>query len=127
MRCFVYGTLRPGDYNHERVGGSTDARRATASGRLYCVFPSGGYPGAKFQEEGTIVGDVVYFGHKRWPFIMDMETGAGYSLVEIPVTYEDGSVETMRAFQYDRQPDGPWIESGDWFDFQEPSDWIEDL
>jgi gamma-glutamylcyclotransferase (GGCT)/AIG2-like uncharacterized protein YtfP len=118
MRCFVYGSLRPGDYNHERVGGSTDARPATTKGQLY---DSGhGYPLAKLDEEGTIVGDVVYFGPEAWKDIVDMEEGAGYVMQEVTVTFtDDDSSATIPAWHYERDIEPDWqdpVSSGDWFD-----------
>lgn len=116
FRCFVYGTLRSGDYNHERVGGSADHKSATAKGRIYHAYPNHRvYPVANFDEDGVIVGEVHEFSPETWGHIVYMEVGAGYSLRRIEVTYSDGTTEAVFAWHYDRPPGGIRIESGDWF------------
>lgn len=122
MRCFVYGSLRPGEYNYDRVGGSShDPQPGTISGRLYDT--GWGYPQAKLDEEGTIIGDVVYFGNDNWKHIVSMEEGAGYEMHEVTVTFADGSTATHAAWHYKGIPHGNAVESGDWLNREddEPS------
>ena len=120
VRVFVYGTLREGAYNNLRVGRSNEFRAATTTGRIYHVDPHGyAYPVAKFDEEGTIVGEVHEFDERRWNYIVVMEEGAGYRAVPVIVTYDDGETEEVLGWQYIHSPRGPLIESGDWFDVKE--------
>ena len=129
---FVYGTLRPGDYNHGRWGLAEDnvMRGVTAPGALYHVSPwSRVYPCAKFDEEGTITGDILFFeeGSDHLAGIDRMEIGAGYEVREGVVTLPDGKEMKCQAYHYVRKAPGPRIESGDWFkDDTEFSDDDED-
>lgn len=118
VRCFVYGTLRPGDYNHGRVGGTVgEARSASANGQMFHAYPGGrSYPVAKFDLQGIIQGDVVEFEPREWLSVVSMEEGAGYECWDIFVNYEDGSTEQVKAWQYRGEPRGTKILSGDWFD-----------
>jgi gamma-glutamylcyclotransferase (GGCT)/AIG2-like uncharacterized protein YtfP len=130
IKCFVYGTLRRGDYNHARTGGKhdDDIKMATAQGAIYHLGPwSRLYPVSKFDEEGTIIGEVHEFSTHRWAQICSMEQGAGYELRVVEATYEDGSTEHVYAWHYRRPPGGPRIMSGDWFDRSfDPDDEDED-
>lgn len=117
---FVYGTLRPGDYNHSRHGLDEDnvVRGVTAPGALYHVSSSyKAYPCAKFDQCGTIIGDILFFeeGSRDLERIDRMEEGAGYEIREVIVTLPDGSQMKCQAYHYVRDPRGPRIESGDWF------------
>lgn len=115
---FVYGTLRPGDYNHDRFPGGVVQiiNDCSASGRLYHAFKDHrGYPGAHFDEEGTIVGDILVYDDESRAFqsVVSMELGAGYEVRQIKVNTPNGVIEAI-GFHY-LQPHGDLIESGDWF------------
>lgn len=131
---FVYGTLRPSEYNFRRTGGAVKVDwNMRANGRLYHAFkaPERMYPGARFDEEGTIVGDVLWYkeGSSALRSVVAMEIGAGYSMVEIKVENADGEHMEVYAFQYER-PHGERIESGDWLADDAypdtPGDWDDD-
>lgn len=115
MKCFVYGSLRVGDYNADRFGPPGEVRLATAKGALYHVSPyTRVYPVAKFDEEGIIIGEVRDFPAQEWKNIVYMEEGAGYKLWPVVVAYEDGTFEAVVGWHYIRRPLGPLVESGDW-------------
>jgi gamma-glutamylcyclotransferase (GGCT)/AIG2-like uncharacterized protein YtfP len=132
---FVFGTLRPGDYNHDRFGGIKEViRNVTVPGRLYHAIPNRGriYPGARFDEEGTIIGDILVYesGCNELEHVVRMEIGAGYSIFPVTATTEDGESILCIAFQYER-PHGALIPSGDWFaadayESRDLSDFAED-
>lgn len=111
---FVYGTLRPGAYNAWYNAARVD-RNCVAQGRIYFVQGSYGYPVAKFDEEGEIVGDVLWLDPEGDDYfsICQMEQGAGYEIRNILV--QKGSVVTrVQAWHYIGNPRGKLIESGDW-------------
>lgn len=120
LPVFSYGSLRPGDYNHDRFPGGVKKvdRNFRTRGRLYHAFTRPGrvYPGARFDEVGTIVGDVLWYeqGSEALHSVVRMELGAGYSLVEIKVENDQGESLLALGFQYE-MPHGSRIESGDWF------------
>lgn len=114
---FVYGTLRVGHGNHSWA---IEAVRhyvtdVTAEGAIYFVGPYGGYPVAKFDEPGTILGDILWMdaGHPTYREVVRMEIGAGYELRTVAVSTDEGEVK-CQAFHYIRRPGGPQIPSGDW-------------
>lgn len=130
-RCFVYGTLRPGDYNHERVGGQIgDAVPAIVEGDLFhlegCSSEHPAYPVAKFDGSGTIHGEIVVLDEEVWRRICRMEIGAGYlpQLVRAqPIVRDEdegfhidlGDPEWVFGWHYIGDRVGPQIKSGDWF------------
>lgn len=115
---FVYGTLRLG---HNNFSWAQDAvvyalTDCTAEGTIYFVSPGGGYPVAKFDEVGTIIGDVLWFDpkHPEYNAVVQMEINAGYELRSITITHPDGTKMQCLTFHYLRKPGGPRIEDGDW-------------
>lgn len=115
---FVYGTLRVG---HGNFSWASDAVvyaliDCTAEGRIYFVTQDRGYPVAKFDETGTILGDVLWFDpkHPDYESVVQMEVNAGYELRPISVkTPQDGSME-CQTFHYVHRPRGQRIMDGDW-------------
>lgn len=112
---FVYGTLRPGSYNHWYEEEGVDPN-CTARGRLYFVHGHSGFPVADFDEEGVIVGDVIWLRDDSQDFqdICNMELGAGYTLRDIEVTDAEGSTYTAYAWHYPQKLRGKRIPDGDW-------------
>ena len=120
MWMFVYGTLRPGHVNYGMLEGAVknSMRSGTATGRLYHVY--GGddewpiYPVARFDEEGTIVGDLLEVdpSNRHVQAVQRMELGAGYLVQSIEVTTADGPVQAL-AWHYPHET-GDRIVSGDW-------------
>lgn len=118
LRVFVYGTLRVGHGNFEWAADAVkyaliDARTA---GRVYFVHGRGGYPVAKFDEDGTIVGDVLWFDprHPMFSEVVRMEIGAGYSCREVIASHDEYPDVECMGFHYERTPGGAWIPSGNW-------------
>lgn len=108
---FFYGTLRKGGGNDARFSsGVTKVKKnAQAPGVLY--FPGFvGYPGARFDEEGTMIGDLFWYEPDSRDLlgIFRMEIGAGYTAEVIKVTYERKTERPRRktieaiSFQYER-------------------------
>lgn len=117
MRVFVYGTLRPRGALHSSWARGTEivAQGATAPGALYHVSPHKSYPVAKFDEEGTIIGDILDFDEEDWEEVRGMEVGAGYEVREIEAVADNVTYSCV-AFQYRHDPRGPKITTGDYFD-----------
>lgn len=115
---FVYGTLRVGQYNFGVVRKAVRniAENCKANGSIYFFGGRRGYPIAKFDEDGEILGDVLWCdpSHPGYDRMMQMELGAGYESREIEVRNPDGEVIECIAFQYLGTPKGEWIQSGDW-------------
>lgn len=112
---FVYGTLRVGEGNYSWCADAVVEVRedCTTQGRIY----DHGYPVAKFDEQGTIKGDVLWFDptHRAYERVCRMEFGAGYGMVEIKAEdSETGEVIPCWGFHYMHMPRGALIESGDW-------------
>lgn len=121
---FVYGTLRDGGRLH--YGYAEGIRKirheAQANGVLY--FPGHrGFPGARFDEDGTMIGDLLWYPIEAETFhsVIRMELGAGYSLVAVQATYNRPTGRPHRkviealAFQHDHS--GPHYErvpGNDW-------------
>lgn len=121
---FVYGTLRPGEYNYDRT--IKDAVRwciqpAEVRGRLYHVLGSNDqrpiYPVAKLDEEGTIKGVLLGLdpNHPGVQHMISMELGAGYVAMATSVRY-GSRVQDAAVFHYDGTRLGGLITSGDWAD-----------
>lgn len=114
---FVYGTLRVGQGNFRWACEAVRSyiRDCTAEGRIYFVHDRWGYPVAKLDETGTILGDVLWMDnrHPTYDEVYRMEISAGYEIRTVPVQTPDGELKCL-AFHYIDKPRGVWIESGDW-------------
>ncbi|MFJ3902397.1 gamma-glutamylcyclotransferase family protein [Streptomyces sp. NPDC090025] len=117
---FVYGTLRPGAYNHDRfLAGRTAAEEAaTLTGAELRDGP--GYPYA-VPGTGRITGTLLTAapgGHDELLGMLDrLELPAGYRRVALDVVRERDAASTA-AWVYLAAPGaplGPPIEGGDWF------------
>ncbi len=112
---FVYGTLRPGRYNAWYSAERID-RNCTTNGQIFFVSELGGFPVAKLDAEGTIIGDVIWLeeGGEDHVSIDRMERGAGYEMRSIQVCTPEGRTFEAYAWHYKYEPMGPLIEDGDW-------------
>jgi len=119
VAMFVYGTLRPGHGNYRWAARGVDESRTVRDvrigGDLYFVHGSGGYPVAKLDGEGEIVGDVVFFyeDSPEYHDVYRMEDGAGYDLIQVVPEDWDSDVPVY-AWHYRGEPRGKQIRSGDW-------------
>lgn len=121
---FVYGSLRPGQYNFDRVNAWIKGQvlRPVASGMIvgYRLYSLGAYPALKIV--GGSPGDLVVYGDvlECPPMLFDwidrMEKGADYKPVEVSVLQQGTSEElTATAWLYRGDvDDAPLVESGDW-------------
>ncbi|MEW1694939.1 gamma-glutamylcyclotransferase family protein [Streptomyces sp. NPDC093249] len=117
---FVYGTLRPGAYNHDRLLlGRTGAEEAARlPGALLHDGP--GYPYA-VPGAGTVVGTLVTAGPGAYAGLLDaldrMEGDAGYERVarEVLRVRDGGGTRAWVYLAAPGTPLGPLIASGDWF------------
>lgn len=117
---FVYGTLRPHGRGSQSWGYTDEPinRHATISGKMWFSYGDHGYPVVKVDQEGTIVGDIIYYDPTSaiYHHVCDVETGAGYKIVEAKATCLDGSEETVMVWHYKRDtrrltpiPSGDWL------------------
>ncbi|MEU7032845.1 gamma-glutamylcyclotransferase family protein [Streptomyces sp. NPDC046237] len=116
---FVYGTLRPGEYNHDRflLGRTAREEPARLSGALLHDGP--GYPYV-VPGEGLVAGDLVTAAPGEYGELLAVldrvELPAGYERAEREVVrVRDGA--TVRAWVYFAAPGtpyGPLIRGGDW-------------
>lgn len=87
---FFYGSLRPNpDDSWGMTGDEPIIRNAYISGRLWFVSGGWGYPVAKLDRLGRIIGDIVFYepNSALYHRICDVETGAGYEMREVEATY----------------------------------------
>lgn len=115
---FVYGTLRMGYDNYQWASNAVKfaVPDCITNGRIYFLDRTRGYPVAKFDEEGQIVGDVLFFDptHTEYKVVVRMEEGAGYLMREIVAVDEFGTTYDCFGFHYRYVPRGDFIASGDW-------------
>lgn len=122
---FVYGTLQPGGSLYEYwiapavVG---EPQKGTITGTLYHVTDDAPYyPVAKLRAWDTdgerIAGTVLPCDENHSDFVetVQMEKNAGYTVLTVPCTLEDGTVVEVEAFHYIGNPRGAKIEDGNWF------------
>ncbi|WP_329623590.1 gamma-glutamylcyclotransferase [Streptomyces sp. NBC_01255] len=117
---FVYGTLRPGAYNHDRLllGRTAAEEEARLPGARLHDGP--GYPYA-VPGEGTVAGTLVTAAPDAYGELLGvldrMEGDAGYERTAVEtVRLRDGA--RVRAWTYVASPEtalGPLIVGGDWF------------
>ncbi|MFB7515191.1 gamma-glutamylcyclotransferase family protein [Streptomyces sp. NPDC056144] len=118
---FVYGTLRPGAYNHDRflLGRTAVEEGARLPGAFLHDGP--GYPYVVVPGEGVVAGTLVTAAPEAYGELLGvldrMECEAGYERTAREVVRErDGRPVT--AWVYVAAPGtrvGPLIPSGDWF------------
>ncbi|MFF5972116.1 gamma-glutamylcyclotransferase family protein [Streptomyces sp. NPDC012769] len=118
---FVYGTLRPGAYNHDRhfLGRTAAEEDAVLPGAVLHEGP--GYPYV-VRGEGRVTGALLTAAPCAYGGLLDvldrMELPAGYERTGLDVLRVRDGV-TVRAWVYVAAPGvrpGPVIASGDWFD-----------
>ncbi|GEB58616.1 gamma-glutamylcyclotransferase family protein [Streptomyces gardneri] len=117
---FVYGTLRPGAYNHDRLllGRTAAEEEARLPGAL--LYDGPGYPYA-VPGAGTVAGTLVTAAPEAYGELLGaldrMEGDAGYERAAVEaVRLRDGG--SVRAWTYLAAPEtalGPLIPTGDWF------------
>jgi gamma-glutamylcyclotransferase (GGCT)/AIG2-like uncharacterized protein YtfP len=76
---FVYGTLKPGEFYHDRYCGPFKfvAEEAFISGRLF-DFPQLGYPGALEGDGSRIRGVILRFSHTEREVLSKLDELEGY-------------------------------------------------
>ncbi|WP_149827629.1 gamma-glutamylcyclotransferase family protein [Streptomyces tailanensis] len=127
---FVYGTLRPGESNHDLFLRGRVRSEEPATMRGVVLYDGPGYPYAVEEPGGVVVGEVVTALPEDYAELLGIldrleEYAPGdpanlYERVERPATLGDGRV--VRAWVYVAAPAvaerlrarGKRIESGDW-------------
>lgn len=112
---FVYGLLKP-DYSlHHVVAPFVDrSTEGSARGRLY----DAGVPAARFDEDGTIEGFVLWLRRKdvddALRVLDDVEDeGEVYRRIEVVVQTSEGPVRAQ-AYEFIRSPDGHRYVGASW-------------
>ncbi|MFD3942515.1 gamma-glutamylcyclotransferase family protein [Streptomyces sp. NPDC058579] len=116
---FVYGTLRPGEYNHDRFLLGRTAREEPARLPGALLYDGPGYPYV-VPGEGLVAGDLVTAAPDTYAELLavldQVELPAGYERAEREVVrVADGTA--VRAWVYFAAPGtpyGPLIRGGDW-------------
>jgi len=125
---FVYGTLRVGWWNHRAIEDAVVSviSDCTAPGFIWRVSDySEAYPVAKFTEWGgkelqnsaRITGDLLYIrtDTQDYEYMRQMELGAGYKEVTVPVLTPAGDTVYAIAYHYMHSVRKELlIKSGDW-------------
>lgn len=109
MKIVVYGSLRKGAYNYNRMkmfGDIEYIKTTTLEG--WDLYSLGPYPGIK-QGNGTIVVDLLEVDNTVYNYILAMEQGAGYK--EETVIIED---EDYKIYVYQGNVWTEAIPTGDW-------------
>lgn len=116
-KILVYGTLRQGDYNFDRIahafGSDSIKKVGEASIPNYKLFNLGFYPGINKSdnENDVIVCDVLEVNDQAKRFIDGMEFGAGYKIANVNLNGENHEI-----YEYKRElNENSRIKSGDWF------------
>lgn len=127
---FVYGTLRTGLGNYQRIldGNTLHEEPATLAGAT--MRDAGGCPFVSLDGTGTVTGEVMYLDPETLAVTMSrldrLESYFGpgnpknmYDRVQVEVTLADGSIITAYTYVTGRSMrrwarDMPIIDSGDW-------------
>jgi gamma-glutamylcyclotransferase (GGCT)/AIG2-like uncharacterized protein YtfP len=124
---FVYGTLRPGDFNYPVVQPAlVAATPGHALGQLFHV--RGGtdeqprFPVAVFYADGIIRGELLVLADDEevWQMVRFIELGSGYEEVEVPVLTASGNAFMATSYHWPHAQRGSRIPSGDWRDVRRP-------
>lgn len=118
---FVYGTLRPGAYNHDRFLAGRIGAEADAVLDGAVLYDGPGYPYVVPAEKGRVVGTLLTPAPGAYGELFGL-----LDRLELPVGYERVAKDVVRtgdgarvaAWVFLAGPDaplGPVIESGDWF------------
>ncbi|MFJ2061294.1 divalent cation tolerance protein CutA [Streptomyces sp. NPDC087908] len=119
---FVYGTLRPGAYNHDRFLAGRIGAEADAVLHGAVLYDGPGYPYVVPATGGRVVGTLLTPAPDAYGELFGL-----LDRLELPVGYERVAMDVVRtrdsasvsAWVFLAAPDAPLgevIESGDWFD-----------
>lgn len=127
---FFYGTLRVGGGNDRHFSEGIVKTKKNAEAKEVLYFPGQrSYPGARFDESGTMVGDLFWYEVDSLDLlgIFGMEIGAGYTAQVIDATYDRKTQRPHRktiqaiSFQYEGRawghdrPEWTPVPGNDWF------------
>jgi len=117
VRLFVYGTLKRGFSNQERLRGATFEREAsTAAG--HALHSAGAYPALARTGAGVVHGEVYWLSPEHLAEIDEFE-GCPHLYQRGEIALEDGTraaaylVSGERASTYPLIPGGIWTEAAD--------------
>lgn len=116
IKVFVFGTLRPSEYNHTVIEPAVRKIEfdVTTQGRMYYVYDA--YPCVRFSEEGIVTGDLLWVDSDSYCYGLthDMEIGAGYTPRRIKVKTSYG-IEEAIAYDWPKERRcGERIATGNW-------------
>lgn len=116
VRIAVYGSLREGEYNYERIAhnfGKSSIRTLASGVKVsgYDLYDLGPYPAISKGENELIV-DVISVDSSAYTFIKRMELGAGYQEDSVKIkSYGDVLIYTFPPNSF---PENRLVPSGDW-------------
>lgn len=116
-RCFFYGSLREGHYNHAHFLRDVPVV-ARGSLKGFDLYSLGAYP-MIVPGDGTVVGEVFDVDSRTFAMIDRMELGAGYRREQAAVDTPEGLIQAT-VYVYDRAARGAKVPSGDWNEVMNP-------
>jgi gamma-glutamylcyclotransferase (GGCT)/AIG2-like uncharacterized protein YtfP len=112
VRLFVYGSLLPGERDHELMAGATLIGAArTQTG--YKLIDLGVYPALLVGGDGSVAGE-LYRIDKKQRFAIDVRKECPVLFHRTTVTLEDGSAAEVYAMRDDQVRGKRRIAGGDW-------------
>lgn len=112
---FVYGTLKSGQYNHERLG----LDRVPFIGKAvtidkYDLYDLGVFPGLCDGNTSNVKGECYSVSQQAFRDIDIMERYAGYKPRKIPVLIDGNRMDAVAWIYQEGGLGGTLIESGEW-------------
>lgn len=114
----AYGSLRPGNYNHDRFGhGVLKVKKTNVTIKGYKMYDLGSYPCITNteNEEDSIICDILSTNDKNIVFAIDaMEIGAGYTSEPVLINDINCKLYTMPPENFTKYNTPIHVESGNW-------------
>jgi len=111
-KLFVYGSLRPGQYNFNRFNknGFIKVIEEDVIVEGFAMYSLGSYPGIKRKEDSSIVCTLISLPEREADYIEDMEISAGYEKTTVDYKGESIPIYLYLDEVYERD----LVKEGDW-------------